>query len=81
MYVCTPQDFGLIFRRLRKEQGMTQQQVAEWAGLKAKTVSGFETGKVNIQVDTLLKLFAVIGALVDVKDRHEAEELRRRLPW
>lgn len=81
MFANTPQQLGLVFRDLREKQGMTQQEAAAWAGLKPKTVSGFETGKVSIRIDTLLKLFAAVGAVMDVKSEKEMEAFQRTVEW
>lgn len=81
MFIRTPQDFGYRFRELRKKQGLTQVEVAGRAGLKPKTVSGFETGKVCIQLDTLMRLLAVIGAAVEVKDREAIKEFKKSIEW
>ncbi len=71
MLVNTPQALGLWFQHLRKEIGMTQVEVAEAAGVKQKTISGFENGKINIQIDTLMRLLAVINAVIDLKSRRQ----------
>lgn len=37
--------FGEAFKRLRKERGLTQEEVAELLGYAASTVSKIESGK------------------------------------
>ena len=52
---------GNLLRKLRKEQGMTQQQLADKLGVVAKTVSKWETGHGFPDVSTLSALADVFG--------------------
>jgi transcriptional regulator with XRE-family HTH domain len=47
----------------RKEQKLTQQQLAELAGVSTPTISHFENGKKDIQVSTVNRILKVLGML------------------
>lgn len=53
---------GLNFRRLRKEQGLTQEQAAELTGVSQQYISELESGKRNPTVLTLHELSAPFHA-------------------
>ena len=48
-------------RRLRKEAGLTQQQLSKLAGINNVTLVHIETGKANPNVETLAKLADALG--------------------
>lgn len=50
---------------MRKECGMTQQQLAEQIGAKQNTVSGWETGVITPRVDKLKAMAELFGCTVD----------------
>jgi len=43
-------------RRLRRAQKMTQEQLANTAGLRQALISELESGKLDVRVDTLSRL-------------------------
>lgn len=49
-------DFGSNLRAIRKELGMTQEEVSERSGVQAGEISRIERGKRDPQVSTLIKL-------------------------
>ena len=53
--------FGKHVARLRKDQRMTQQQLAEMAGLKPVTVKNVEAGNFNVPLDVLCRIAVVLG--------------------
>lgn len=54
------EDFGLRVRSIRKEQGLSQEQMAEKAGLDRSYMGHIERGEKNI---TLLKIYQIKEAL------------------
>lgn len=55
-------DLGLALARLRKEQGMTQKELASQCGLGQSTLARFETGGVaEFGSRKLLRLLEVLG--------------------
>ena len=57
---------GYKIREKRKEQKMTQEELAEKSGVSRVTISGLENGKVRATSSkTLLKLARALGTTVD----------------
>lgn len=52
---------GQIIRQFRKKAGLTQQQLAEYAGVGKTVVFDIEKGKSTVQLDTLLKILSVLN--------------------
>lgn len=53
---------GSNFSRLRRDKGMTQEQVAERSGFSQQYISGLERGRRNPTVVTLYELAQALGA-------------------
>lgn len=51
----------------RKKLGMTQQKLAELAGVSLPTVQNIESGKANPSLEVLNKISSVIGLSVELK--------------
>lgn len=45
----------------RKNQGLTQEQLAILAGVSKPTLNGFEQGKTSITLDNALKILRAVG--------------------
>ena len=45
-----------IIRRLRKERGLTQQQVAEHLNIDRSTYAYYESGRSRINIDIIVRL-------------------------
>ena len=52
---------GRNFSRLRRETGLTQEQVAERSGFSQQYISGLERGRRNPTIVTLYELAQAIG--------------------
>ena len=50
---------------IRKEHGLTQQQIADKLNIKQSTVAMWETGKSSPSFKTLIALSEVLGVSVD----------------
>ena|GEM_PF-286201 len=48
--------FSLHLRKLRKQRGFSQQELADTANIAKKTIQRIETGKLNPTLDTLVSL-------------------------
>ena len=48
--------FGLRLKTLRKEKGLSQEELAERSGLNRPYISGIEKGKRNVSIETVEKL-------------------------
>ena len=57
---------GENFARIRREKGLTQEQVEEISGFSQQYLSGLETGKRNPTIVTLNELAQALG--VDICD-------------
>lgn len=53
---------GRNFARIRREKGLTQEQVEERSGFSQQYISGLENGLRNPTVVTLFELAAALGA-------------------
>lgn len=58
---------GLRLRELRRHQGMTQEEMAERVGMLTPNYARIEQGRVNVTVDTLVRLAnALASSLVSL---------------
>ena len=53
-------------REARKEQGMTQQELAELAGTKKSNISRLESGRYNPSLDFLIKIADGLGKQIRI---------------
>lgn len=64
--------FGLVLRRLRKERGLSQEELGFEAGLQRKHISSLELGEKQPTIKSVFKLAAALnikpGKLVDFVD-------------
>lgn len=58
--------FGQHVARLRRQSMMTQEQLAEAAGLRACTVRNLEDGKFNVPFDVLNRVAVVLGGELQI---------------
>jgi transcriptional regulator with XRE-family HTH domain len=65
------ENIGAVIRNRRKRLGMTQQDVAEIAGVQRQTISRVETGNGTVAVTTLVRVALVVGLDLGVKPRYE----------
>ena len=65
-----PVPFGALLLRLRAAAGLTQEQLAERAGLSPAAISALESGKRRTPRFATVELLAAALAL-DAQDRHE----------
>jgi len=61
--------FGLRLKTLRKEKGLSQEELAERSGLNRPYISGIEKGKRNVSIETVEKLSQALN--VPVRDFFE----------
>ena len=57
----TPDEISKIVRYFRKESGLSQQALAQLAGIGKTAVFDIEKGKETVQLNTLLKVFNVLN--------------------
>jgi len=56
---------GTFIASMRKQQGLTQEQLGERLGVTNKTVSRWETGKYMPDIDKLQELSAILGVSIN----------------
>lgn len=59
--------FSEVIRYYRKQAGLTQAELARLAGVGKTVVFDIEKGKQTIQLDTLLKLLAVLNIKIKIE--------------
>lgn len=64
-------DFGALIRKARKEQGLTQTDLADWCGVGINFVSDVERGKPTVEMGRALRLAEMLGIDVVAKRRGE----------
>ena len=61
------QEIATQLRQVRKEQGMTQERLAEKVGTRKANISRLESGRYNPSLDFLEKVAGGLGREIEVK--------------
>ena len=61
------QEIASQLRQVRKEQGMTQERLAEKVGTRKSNISLLESGRYNPSLDFLEKVAGGLGREIEVK--------------
>ena len=61
------QEIAAQLRQVRKEQGMTQERLAEKVGSRKSNISRLESGRYNPSLDFLEKVAGGLGREIEVK--------------
>jgi y4mF family transcriptional regulator len=59
--LSSPVELGQLVRKIRKEQGLTQLDVAGLAGLSNRFVIDLERGKATLQIKKVLDVLSLLG--------------------
>ena len=59
---------GIRIMLLRKQAGLTQEQLAEKAGLQRTHVLRIEAGKYAVKIDTIEAIAEALGMTIDIID-------------
>src|SRR6266849_6748218 len=59
-------DLACVLYQIRQEQGLTQRQAAERAGLKQQAISRLEKAASNIQLGTLQRYLGALGYSIEI---------------
>jgi transcriptional regulator with XRE-family HTH domain len=62
----TPKEIGDYLKRLRKEKGISQVELAEKIGVKPPTLSQYESGETNMTLSTLNRVADALGYQINV---------------
>ncbi|AFL83521.1 putative transcriptional regulator [Belliella baltica DSM 15883] len=57
--------FGNRLKTLRKEKGLSQEELAEKSGLNRPYISGIEQGKRNVSLEVMEKLAEALGVGIE----------------
>ena len=61
------QEIASQLRQVRKEQGLTQERLAEKVGTRKSNISRLESGRYNPSLDFLEKVAGGLGREIEVK--------------
>lgn len=62
--VRTQDDLATAIRELRRDRGMTQEELADWVGVHRNYIGQLERGTMSTQVERMLQVLSFLG--VDV---------------
>ena len=65
---------GKKIRDLRREQGLTQAQLADLANTGIRFVGDLENGKETCQTGKLLRVLSALGIVVHIHSQYEKEK-------
>lgn len=66
--IYTPDSLGDAIRHYRREAGLTQEQLAEMAGLQRSYLSELEAGKETEQLKRVLRLLRRLGVRMTIEE-------------
>lgn len=66
-------DLGKYVRERRRAEGMTQQRLAEHAGVSRRWLSGLEAGKPSAEIGLVLRVVAALGLFADIRPAPKPE--------
>ena len=61
--------FGLLFKELRKEKGLSQSQVADFCGVTFQTINKVEQGKYPYSIDLFFKLSVILDFSINLESK------------
>lgn len=73
METTSAREVGAYLRDLRRRRHLTQQQVADAAGLARNRLALVEAGKANPTLSTLLAVLAAVGGSMNLEDATDRE--------
>lgn len=68
------QEIAKLVRDYRKKSGLSQQALAELAGIGKTAVFDLEKGKATIQLNTLLKVLETLNIKITLRGPHLGED-------
>lgn len=64
--ISEKEDFGRLLKQVRKEMGLTQEEVSNFMRTSKSNVSAIENGK-NITMNTFVSYLEALEATIDIK--------------
>ncbi len=74
----TAGDLGELIRRIRKERGLTQTELAERANIARGALQKLERGRGTITIETFLKLLHAMSLDLALSDRVQSRDVGQR---
>ena len=74
MRITTVQDLALYLRDQRQQLGLTQQQLAQSAGVSRRWLSEFEAGKPTAELHLVLRTLNALGVALDARPAPPADD-------
>lgn len=71
------QELGALVSAHRRERKLTQQAVAEAAGIGRSTLNQLERGTANVSVSSLMRVLEVLGAALFIEEASARPTLRQ----
>ena len=81
MKITSPHALAVHLKDERKQQRLSQANVAESVGLRQGTVSSFELSPEKSQIDTLFRLLSALGLELSIKSKENAQENNTEHSW
>ena len=78
-YISLPEELGQAVRAARKDQGLTQVELARRCGCSQRFVSEFERGKPGAELGKVLPLVGALGLTIQLSSARTAEQHRREV--
>lgn len=72
MQLRTPRELAMRLKEARREQGLSQAELANRAGVSRRWVSQMESGKKTLEVGLVLRAITALGLECDVRPRGSA---------
>ena len=76
-YISLPTELGEAVRAARKEQGLTQSELAQMSGCSQRFVSELERGKNGAEMGKVLQVLRALGLSVTLSDAHSPARSRQ----
>ena len=74
-YITRAQKIANILKEIRKKTGHTQQTLADELGLKQQTYAGYESGRHEPSIETLIQIANLFNVSMDYITGREEDEL------
>ena len=70
--ITSSKTLGLVLRKYRREQGLTQTQVGKKFNIRQASISKIESGTAGVHIDTLFRLMSALNLEMHMKCRNSA---------
>lgn len=57
---------GQMVKQMREYRGLSQQALADEAGLRQATIADIENGKTNFEINTLVRIATALSCTIDI---------------